>query len=292
MYFWIVWRCLAFSYLFQMPHINPETSLEEVFVSLDLPADAIELQMVKIPAGAFWMGSPVGEPRRSTDEFQHFVKLTKDFYIGKYEITQAQYEAVMGVNPSFFQHQPNYPVERVSWYDGVKFCNRLSEMKGYKTVYDLGVLTADWNADGFRLPTEAEWEYACRSGAASAFYWGDDPNYTEIDLYAWYDLNSEGRLHEAGLKLPNAWGLFDMSGNVWEWCHDWYGLYDVHDATDPKGMASGEIRVWRGGNWGDEAMYCRSASRDGWKPKSADPYLGFRIVRTAESASGIPNWEE
>ncbi|MBN2329938.1 MAG: formylglycine-generating enzyme family protein [Candidatus Omnitrophica bacterium] len=248
--------------------------------------------MIRIPAGAFLMGSPVGEPRRSTDELQHFVKLTKDFYIGKYEITQAHYEAVTGENPSFFLNQPNYPVERVNWYDCVEFCNRLSEIKGYKTVYNLGILSADWSADGFRLPTEAEWEYACRSGAPTAFYWGEDSNYTEIDLYAWYDLNSNGRLHEIGLKRPNAWGLFDISGNVWEWCHDWYGLYDVNDATDPRGMAAGDIRVWRGGNWGDEAMYCRSASRDGWKPQSADQYLGFRIVRTAESDSGIINWEE
>ncbi len=133
---------------------------------------------------------------------------------------------------------------------------------------------------GYRLLTEAEWEYACRAGKQTRFYWGDDPNNEEIDDYAWYDGNSESKTHDAGQKKPNAWGLFDMSGNVWEWCQDWYGNYSSGAQKDPKGPKSGSSRVLRGGSWDDNAVYLRSAFRSRYAPAFSYYDIGFRVVRT------------
>jgi formylglycine-generating enzyme required for sulfatase activity len=221
--------------------------------------------MVLIPAGTFMMGSLDSEKKYdqySNEGPQHKVTISKDFYMGKYEVTQAQWQAVMGNNPSFFSGNPNNPVEGVSWNDCQPFIQKLNRM-GQGT---------------FRLPTEAEWEYAGRAGTTTWFYWGDDPNYIQISQYAWYTDNSGVGTHEVGLKLPNAWGLFDMSGNVWEWCQDWYGSYSSNDQVDPICSTIWLARVIRGGGWMDPAGNCRSALRSNSRPDSPCDSIGFRLV--------------
>lgn len=232
----------------------------------NLPAGAKPLEMVWIPAGTYRMGSPVDEPDRWDDEGpQRQVTLTRPFYMGKYEITQAQWQAVMGNNPSYFGGN-NHPVERVSWNDAQAFIQKLNQL-GQGT---------------FRLPTEAEWEYACRAGTSTRYYWGDDLDYSQIGNYAWYQENSSYQTQDVGMKLPNAWGLHDMSGNVWEWCQDWYGAYSTNQQVDPVGAASGTDRVLRGGGWGDLKEDCRSACRYWYKAGEADDYIGLRVVLIPE----------
>ena len=227
-----------------------------------LPAGAKPLEMVLIPAGTFTMGSPSDEQDRDSDEGpQHQVTITKDFYMGKYEVTQTQWQAVMGNNPSYFSGTNN-PVERVSWNDCQSFIGKLNA---------LGLGT-------FRLPTEAEWEYACRAGTTTRFYWGNDPSYSEIGNYAWYGGNSGSKTHEVGQRLPNDWGLYDMSGNVWEWCQDWYGSYPSGSQVDPTGQQSGSSRVLRGGVWNLNAWWCRSAFRYWYWPVYTYYYIGFRVL--------------
>lgn len=195
---------------------------------------------------------------------QHQVTITQPFYLGKYPVTQAQWQAVMGSNPSYFSGKPNNPVERISWNDCREFIEKLNQMK----------------QGTFRLPTEAEWEYACRAGTKVRFYWGDDPNYTQIEEYAWYDQNSNGQTQEVGQKRSNAFGLYDMSGNVWKWCQDWYGSYNSNTQVDPAGVGNGQFRVLRGGGWGDGARYCRSAPRSWGDPGSRGNDDGLRLART------------
>ena len=229
-------------------------------LTLDL-GGGVKLDLVLISPGKFMMGSPAGEKDRSNDETQHEVTLSKPFYIGKYAVTQEQYEKVMGANPSNFKGAKN-PVETVSWDDAQDFCKKLSATSG-KTV---------------RLPTEAEREYACRAGSTTAFCFGDNEN--GLADYAWYASNSDSKTHPVGEKKPNAWGLYDMHGNVFEWCQDWYGDYPAGAATDPQGAAQGAGRVLRGGCWGVAPRYCRSAFRDDNYPVGRlDGHgLGFRVV--------------
>ncbi len=257
--------------------------------------------LLPIPAGTFTMGSPETEPDRLDNETQHSVTLSA-FYMGKCEVTQEQYEAVMGNNPSYFDDNPatgeiqgKRPVEGVSWYDAIVFCNRLSMMEKLEPVYSIGGKTApeawgavptspddtwddvvcNWNADGYRLPTESEWEYACRAGATTAYSTGD----TISDNTGWYKTNSNRRTHEVGKKSANAYGLYDMHGNVWEWCWDWYGSYGDAARTNPMGASSGSDRVGRGGSWYDSAQNMRSASRNYGAPSGRNISLGFRLVR-------------
>jgi len=248
-----------------------------------------------IPAGTFTMGSPTSEPYRSSDETQHQVTISKSFYMGKYEVTQEQYQAVTGFNPSYFTSNPaageiqsRRPVENVTWYDAVEFCNKLSERESLTPTYTItsrsptsgypitsATVTINWDANGYRLPTEAEWEYACRAGTTTAYYTGNTIN----DNTGWYYSNSNSRTHEVGLKPPNELGLHDMHGNVWEWCWDWYGTYASGAQTDPRGAASGNYRVRRGGGWDSGADYLRSASRYGNNPYSGGSSIGFRVLR-------------
>ncbi len=237
----------------------------------NLPADAKPLEMVLIEPGTFMMGSPSNEKGRYHDEQQHQVTITNPFYIGKYEVTQAQWQSVMGSNPSRkYGVGSNYPVYGVSWNDCQKFITKLNQT-GQGT---------------FRLPTEAEWEYACRAGTTERFYWGDDPYDSLINGYAWYrgnnpDEGTEGfGTKEVGTRLPNQWGLFDMSGNAFEWCQDWYGYYPTTPIVDPKGKYLGSERVVRGGIWGDKARDCRSAYRYSKYPSIDIVYYGFRLCRT------------
>ena len=186
------------------------------------------------------MGSPASEPGRDDDEKRHEVTLTKGFYLQTTEVTQGQWKRVLGSNPSNFKNcGDDCPVENVSWNDCREFIAELNRMEG---------------GNKYRLPTEAEWEYACRAGSKGPFD-------RDVDAEAWYDGNSGGKTHRAGEKEPNAWGLYDMHGNVWEWCQDWLGDYPSGVVTDPTGPTSGSDRVLRGGGWGGSARYCRSADR-------------------------------
>ena len=213
----------------------------------------------QIPAGTFTMGDASGDD----DETPHEVTLTKPFKMGVHEVTQAQYEQVMGVNPSKFKGADN-PVEKVSWDDAVEFCRRLSELPAEKEAGHV-----------YRLPTEAEWEYACRAGTTTNFGFGDDDS--NLDDYAWFRENSAEKTHPVGGKKPNAWGLYGMHGNVGEWCQDWKEDYPAGAVTDPTGPASGLYRVIRGGSYLKPAEYCRSASRSGGYPSYRYYYDGFRV---------------
>ena len=164
----------------------------------------------------------------------------------------------------------NRPVERVSWNDAINYCAKLTEKE-----HQAGRLPSEYV---YRLPTEAEWEYAARAGSTARFSYGDDPGYTKLKDYAWYDSNSSSTTHPVGQKLANAWGLYDMAGNVWEWCLDWYGKYPGGNVTDPRGPASGSPRVFRGGSWDSVAWHCRSAIRYGGDPGGRYGIFGFRVV--------------
>ena len=235
--------------------------------------DGVVLELVLIPAGPFDMGSPDNEagPWRGREGPVHRVRITKPFYMGKYEVTQEVWEKVMGSNPSEFKGAKN-PVENVSWEDCQDFLKKLNALA---------------KAQGtFRLPTEAQWEYACRAGTKTRFCSGDAD--AGLADYAWYDANSGNTTHPVGTKKPNAWGLYDMHGNVQEWCADWYGkdYYGKSPRDDPTGPAVGNVRVLRGGVWNDSPGYCRSASCSYLAPTSRfDDYgLGFRVVAVAVSA--------
>jgi formylglycine-generating enzyme required for sulfatase activity len=189
----------------------------------------------------------------------HDVTISTPYYIGKFEVTQEQYQQVTGTNQSYFEGR-DLPVETVSWDDAQEFCTRVSKTTG---------LTV-------RLSSEAEWEYACRAGTKTTYYTGDTEK--ELDRAAWYFPNSRSRTNPVGLKRPNAWGVYDMHGNVWEWCQDWYGEYPKGVVTDPQGRATGDGRVLRSGSWLGEPENCRSAIRYGDTPDVRGFNRGFRVV--------------
>ncbi len=228
--------------------------------------------LVWIPSGTFTMGSPSTEQDRYPEEGpQTVVTLTRGFWMSKYETTQAEYQSVMGSNPSFFAGDTRRPVEQVSWLDATDYCGKLTVRERAA-----GRLPAGYE---YRLPTEAEWEYACRAGTATRFGYGDDPGYTQLGDYAWYHSNRGNTTHPVGVKTPNAWGLYDMHGNVWEGCLDWYGTYPGGSVTDPLGRNTGSNRVFRGGSWFNIAFYCRSAYRAYDDPSVRYNYGGgFRSV--------------
>ncbi len=223
---------------------------------MELPDSAISIGMEfkLIPAGTFTMGD---------GDDAHDVTLTKPFKMGVHEVTQAQYEQVMGVNPSIFKGADN-PVEKVNWDDAVEFCRKLSELPAEKEAGNV-----------YRLPTEAEWEYACRAGTTTKYSFGDDES--DLEDYPWYDSNSADKTHPVGSKQPNAWGLYDMHGNVREWCRDRFGDYPSGSVTDPSGATSGSFRVIRGGCWYFTAEYCRSAYRGRGYPSIRNGLSGFRV---------------
>ncbi len=231
--------------------------------------DGIKLELVLVPGGRFLMGSPAEEKGRSEDEAQHWVRITKPFYIGKYEVTQEVWEKVTGTNPSAFKGAKN-PVECVRWDDCQEFLKNLNALGKERGQ--------------FRLPTEAEWEWACRAGTRTRFYSGGDEG--ALGDYAWSDANSGSTTHPVGTRKPNAWGLYDLRGNVWEWCGDWYGKY-VHGRmpkADPTGPVTGTSRVWRGGSWRRGAGYGRSSCRDGSHPAVGIHDMGFRVVVSSSRA--------
>jgi len=237
---------------------------------------AVTMQMVFIPAGEFFMGSPTGERgRRSEEGPRHRVRISRHFYLGATEVTQAQYRDVMDTDPSFFVG-PDRPVDTVRWTDAETFCARLTERERAA-----GRLKP---SEVYRLPTEAEWEYACRAGTTSPFSFAGGAE--RVDDFAWYHLNSGRGTQPVRRKRPNPWGLFDMHGNVSEWCADWREPYAQGLAVDPSGPTSGSDRVLRGGFWGAGVLHVRSAFRDGRPPGTpADHHIGFRCVRTIASSS-------
>jgi formylglycine-generating enzyme required for sulfatase activity/tRNA A-37 threonylcarbamoyl transferase component Bud32 len=226
---------------------------------------------VRIEPGHFMMGSPASEDDRDDDERQHKVTLTRAFWIGKDEVTQAEWEAELNSNPSGFKGCPSCPVEMVSWEDAVQYANARSKKEGLEVCYS-GADFKGLACTGYRLPTEAEWEYAARAGS-------QDSRYGPVDAVGWYSGNSDGKTHPVGEKLANAWGLHDMLGNVWEWTHDSYGDYGGA-SRDPVGPSSGAGRVLRGGGWVNDARYLRAADRDYSTPGYRGSYLGFRLSRS------------
>ncbi len=248
--------------------------------------NSIGMKLVLISGGTFTMGAPRSERHFEDDERQHEVTIGKEYYLGVFEVTQAQYQKVMEANLSRFQgnevavihpktgqvlkevDSSSHPVERVAWQDAVQFCERLSAQSEEKRA-----------GRSYRLPTEAEWEYACRAGSKAAYSFGNSEG--TLGDHAWYSGNSERKTHAVGQKKANAWGLYDMHGNVWEWCSDWYGVYPERVATDPTGANSGEGRVLRGGGWINNAADCRSALRAYSGPSRRSDGVGFRAAISA-----------
>ena len=249
---------------------------KQITVILNLPSDAKPLEMVLIQPGTFMMGSPESEKDRGSDEGpQHQVTITKPFYMGKYEVTQAQWQSVMGSNPSDFKGS-NHPVEKVSLDDCQRFIEKLNQ-KSQGT---------------FRLPTEAEWEYSCRAGTTARFYWGDDLNNTQISEFAWYgDNNSLYGTKEVGLKKPNAFGaLLICLVMFWSGVMIGYGTYTSNAQNDPTSQNLGSSRLYRGGGWNGDPKDCRSAARGHNTPNGFYKFtLGFRLVRLYEGVNPTPS---
>jgi formylglycine-generating enzyme required for sulfatase activity len=223
------------------------------------------------PSDTFLMGSASSEDGRDSDEGpQTTVTLTNAFWMAPQLVTQGEYLAVMGTNPSSAAGDTNRPVEMVSWNDAQSYCQALTQQE-----HSAGRIPASLH---YRLPTEAEWEYAARAGTTNRFYFGDDPNYALLGNYAWFTGNSDSIPHPVGTKKPNPWGLSDMAGNVLEWCQDWYGNYPGGSQTNPGGRPTGTERVVRGGSWYSDGWLCRSAARNSFPPATKSPQIGFRVV--------------
>ncbi len=258
---------------------------------------------VLIKGGAFEMGSPESESWRGNDETQHSVTVS-DFYISPYEVTQKEYESVMGNNPSTFDGD-NLPVENITWLDAVSFCNALSEKNGLIPVYKINGQSVSWDrsANGYRLPTEAEWEYACRAGTTTPFNTETSISAEECNYYGHYPYNIEdnyfsqetldtkpGEYRQTTINVgsfkPNKWGLYDMHGNVGEWVWDYYGAYPNSEQIDPTGAETGSLRVYRGGGWNDFAKNMRSAYRATLAQNKSSFNIGMRLVCSAVTISG------
>jgi formylglycine-generating enzyme required for sulfatase activity len=230
--------------------------------------NALKMKCCWCPPGKFTMGSPKNEPGRAVYESRPVeVTLTQGFWMGKYEVTQDEWERVMGTRPSRLQGAKTLPVENFTWGEATRFCAVLTDQERAR-----GAISAAWE---FRLPTEAQWEYACRAGTTTAYSFGAT---TEgIRDYMWYGYNSDDRTHEVGGKKPNAWGLHDMHGKVWEWCRDWF-QNQLPGGTDPEVKEVGTGRVFRGGGWNASAELCRTAFRSGQVPDEATHRVGFRVA--------------
>ena len=267
-----------------------------------------------VQGGEYRMGSPGEEPYRKNDEPEHKVKLTKPYYLGTHEVVQEDYEKIMGANPSYFSAKgegrakvagldtKRFPVEMVSWFDAVEYCNRLSAKDGYAPYYKLTDVKTEGTAivsatvaipggSGYRLPSEAEWEFACRAGTTTPFHYGKESSERTSNVKALLDTGGYGaspkwkelgRTTTVGSYPANAWGLFDMHGNAAEWCEDWYdrGYYSASPRENPKGPEQGAHRAIRGGSWLVNDAICRSAARFFHLPSETTSYSGFRIARS------------
>ena len=241
------------------------------------------IRMVLLPAGQFVMGDDGGE---DDEKPAHTVSVSA-FYMDVHEVTQKDYVALLGKNPSLTKGD-DLPAEQMSWTFAARYCNLRSLKEGLQPCYDLGKHppACNFQASGYRLPTEAEWEYACRAGGRGRYAFGDDPR--RLAEHAWFEGNARKKTHPVATTRPNAWGLYDLHGNVWEWCHDRYGerYYAESPGKDPRGPATGDERVLRGGGWRSGAEACRCAARFYESPGLADVCFGyeeygFRCVRRA-----------
>lgn len=282
---------------------TPETAGTANEVQASSTMESISENFVLISGGTFQMGSPEDEAWRSEDETQHTV-IVSDFYMSIYELTQAEYQEIMGENPSSFSGD-GLPVENVSWLDAIRYCNARSEKEGLTPAYIVDGQTITWNrsADGYRLPTEAEWEYACRAGTVTPFntensisaeeanYYGHYPYEIEDNYFSQENLTTKpGEYRQTTVAVdsfsPNAWGLYNMHGNVGEWVWDYYGAYDTEMPDNPIGAMTGTLRVYRGGGWNDFAKNMRSAYRATLAEDKGSFNIGIRLVR------GIVNGSE
>jgi formylglycine-generating enzyme required for sulfatase activity len=266
------WRCLEFLQLPASPYLWADKSSPATGRRFyRAVAFAAPSNMAFIPPGTFWMGSSTNDLyANSAEQPQTAVTISRGFWLGIYEVTQAEYQALIGNNPSSF-HGPSLPVETVSWDEATNYCAALTRRERAGGRIPTNCV--------YRLPTEAEWEYACRGWTSTTVNYGDDPGYTNLANYGWYGANSGGTTHPGGQKLPNPWGLYDMYGNVYEWCQDWSGPYPGGIATDPTGPATGSDRVFRGGDWDDDPSFLRSAYRSDddlyfWD----DDLIGIRVL--------------
>ena len=259
-------------------------------------SNSIGMRLVRIEPGSFQMGTTKEQidqllrllPELKREWFedeqpQHPVKITRPFYLGTHPVTQGQYKAIMGSTPSHFKGSDDLPVESVSWLDAVSFCNKMSEKDKRTPFYRInGTDVADVGGNGYRLPTEAEWEYACRAGMAGLFPWGDDIG--KQGEHVWISDNSDSKTHPVGQKRPNAWGLYDMLGNVWEWCADWYDekyyASSPSVTVDPPGPPKASSRVLRGGSWVDDARGVRAACRYHNVPSNRGYNPGLPLCRS------------
>jgi len=234
--------------------------------------NSIGMKFVLLPPGSFTMGSANTEKGRGDDEIPRKITFAKGLYIGVHTVTQEQWQAIMGNNPSHFKGEKTLPVDQVSWLDCVEFCKKL-HAKDKKP---------------YRLPTEAEWEFACRAGTSTPYHFGstivsDQANYNGNFIYGDGKLGVyREKTTPVGSFPANVWGLHDMHGNVWQWCNDWHGGYTRNDLTDPQGPMTGKNRVQRGGSWGSHPIFCRSANRNFSDPEQRTEYVGFRVCFSAE----------
>lgn len=284
-----VWKYLAVVLLPLFACGEDSAKIYQVDV-LDYLVEGKDIELVSMPGGSYRRGSDfyrvifvdtimlrptVTDTTQNAERPMHHVTLSP-FLISTTEITQEQYEAVTGTNPSFFKGLPNLPVERVSWYDAADFCNALSDRMGFERCYESDY-TCRYESNGFRLPTEAEWEYAARAGTSLEYSTGNTEQ--SLALAGWYVANSENETAQVATKMPNAAGLYDMHGNVYEWCQDFFQFYNCGSQTDPTGPESGLHRIIRGGSWASRAKECRSAHRFMHVSERGLSTLGFRIVR-------------
>lgn len=286
------------------PEVPVSNPVEAEQSTVDGTVQNVSDGFLLLEGGTFTMGSPDSERQRNEDEVSHEVTVSA-FYVDPYEVTQRDYETVMGENPSYF-NGGDLPVENVTWYEAIEYCNRLSESRGLTPVYTVDGDTVTWDrsADGYRLLTEAEWEYAARAGTTTIFNAGDqitsdvanfegsypyliEENYVSRRDSSVVTSSYRGTTIAVDSLAPNQFGLYNMYGNVSEWCFDYYGNYDLDNTSDPAGAVSGSLRVNRGGSYIDFAKHLRSAYRSATNPIDTDQNLGFRIARNAQPGEGI-----
>ncbi|MEA3287833.1 MAG: formylglycine-generating enzyme family protein, partial [Candidatus Marinimicrobia bacterium] len=247
-------------------------------IEIEIVKSLLGTNMVKVKGGTFIMGDNMN--LGDSDEQPNHKVTISDFLISKYEVTQRLYEQVMGANPSRFKGESN-PVEKVSWYDAIQFCNFLSQIEGLISCYSIidGAVTCDWSANGYRLPTESEWEFSARSGGHNDLTFSGAAFESDLEDYSWFRLNSGSKTHEVGTKSPNRFGLHDMSGNVREWCWDRYGSYNSETQKNPTGTEYGLYNIVRGGSYSGAAFRLRTSARGHIPPKNNWYDIGFRVLR-------------